>query len=153
MTMTKLTNNPAKALSRREFTSLAAGGFLVSRPWTVSAAALDDQTKFFVAEAQRMKELAIANGDQAYGAIIVKNNKIVGYGPSRVVVDQNRNAHAERVALWDAQKRLARKDLPGCVVYSTSRPCVICEEALVEANIEKMFYGPNALENRRLKTR
>jgi tRNA(Arg) A34 adenosine deaminase TadA len=140
-------------LNRRELTGIVASGFLASQPWSISAAAMDDQTKFFIAEAERMKQLAIASGDQAYGAIIVKNNKIVGFGPSRVVVDHNRDAHAERVAMWDAQKNLGTKDLAGCIIYSTSRPCVACEEALAEANIEKMFYGPQAKEGGRPKVR
>ncbi len=53
-----------------------------------------------------MKEIAVASGDQAYGAVIVRGGVIIGYGPSRVIADRNIDAHAERVALWDAQKRL-----------------------------------------------
>lgn len=149
--MTKLTDHKPKKLSRRKLTGLMTSGFVVSQHRSTAAAALDEQAKFFVAEAQRMKELAVASGDQAYGAVIVKENQIVGYGPSRVIADENPDAHAERVALWDAQKRIGTKDLAGCVIYSTSIPCAICQEALAEANVETMFYGPNATENRVLK--
>lgn len=141
------------ALTRRGFAGMMTGGLLAAPYRPVSAAGLDDQTRFFISEAERMKELAVASGDQAYGAVIVKDNAIVGYGPSRVVTGHNRDAHAERVALWDAQKRLGTKDLGGSAIYSTSRPCKACEDALAEANIERMFYGPAATENRRLKSR
>jgi tRNA(adenine34) deaminase len=74
-------------------------------------------------EAARMKQEAIASGDQPFGAVVVMGDTIIGYGPSRVVIDRNPNAHAERVALWDAQHRLGGRDVSGAVIYSTSRPC------------------------------
>jgi len=77
---------------------------------------------------------------------VVMGDTIVGYGPSRVVSDRNPDAHAERVALWDAQRRLGRRDLSGAVIYSTSRPCAICERALADGNVERMFFGPEATD-------
>ena len=91
-----------------------------------------------------MKQEAIASGDQPFGAVVVMGDTIVGYGPSRVMIDRNPNAHAERVALWDAQRRLGTRDLTGAVIYSTSRPCSTCERALAHSNIERMFFGPEA---------
>jgi tRNA(Arg) A34 adenosine deaminase TadA len=101
---------------------------------------------FFAAEAQRMKKAAIASGDQAYGAVVVLDGCIIGYGPSRVVQDDNLDAHAERVSLWDAQHRLGRKDLIGAVIYSTSRPCMICQPALASARVARMFVGADAID-------
>lgn len=100
----------------------------------------------FVAEAARMKREAIASGDQPFGAVVVMGDTIIGYGPSRVVVDRNPDAHAERVALWDAQRRLGTSDLSGAVIYSTSRPCSVCEKALAHGNIERMFFGAEAID-------
>jgi tRNA(Arg) A34 adenosine deaminase TadA len=125
---------------------MAGAATMLGRP--VLAAATDGRA-FFIAEAARMKELAIASGDQAYGAVVVLEGEIVGYGPSRVVVDHNIDAHAERVALWDAQRRLGRQDLAGAVIYSTSHPCSICQTALSAAKIERMFYGPNGKDGGR----
>lgn len=93
-----------------------------------------------------MKREAIAKGDQPFGAVVVREGEIVGYGPSRVVQDRDQNAHAERVALWDAQRRLGRKQLADCVIYSTSRPCAACQTALAEAKVARMFVGPEALD-------
>jgi tRNA(Arg) A34 adenosine deaminase TadA len=108
--------------------------------------ALDAVHPPFVAEAVRMRNEAVARGDQAYGAVVVRQGVIVGYGPSRVVTDRNPDAHAERVALWDAQQRLGTKDIAGAVIYSTSRPCPICESALALGNIERMYHGPEAAD-------
>ncbi len=88
-----------------------------------------------------MRDVAVASGDQAYGAVIVLEGCIVGFGPSRVVVDANTAAHAERVALWDAQERLGRRDLPGAQIYSTSRPCMVCQSALAQAGVVRMHFA------------
>ena len=67
-----------------------------------------------------MLRLAQSWGDQPYGAVLVMGDAVVGEGPSLVVKDNNPDAHAERVALLDAQRRLGRADLAGAVLYSTS---------------------------------
>jgi len=131
---------------RRRFAIMAVGSFAAVFPTVRSAAALDTKKQLFVAEAARMKQEAIASGDQPFGAVVVMGDTIVGYGPSRVTIDHNANAHAERVALWDAQRRLGTRDLAGAVIYSTSRPCSICERALAHSNIERMFSGPEATD-------
>jgi tRNA(Arg) A34 adenosine deaminase TadA len=133
-------------LDRRHFALVALGGFAALFPAARPGAARDATTQVFIAEAARMKREAVASGDQPFGAVVVMGDTIVGYGPSRVVSDRNPDAHAERVALWDAQRRLGRRDLSGAVIYSTSQPCAICEQALAHGNIERMFFGPEAAD-------
>jgi tRNA(Arg) A34 adenosine deaminase TadA len=113
---------------------------------TLTASASGEQARHFIAEAERMRREAVAAGDQPFGAVVVRGEKIVGYGPSRVVVDRNLDAHAERVAIWDAQKRLGTKNLKDTVIYSTSRPCSACETAAALANLDRMYYGPNGAD-------
>jgi tRNA(Arg) A34 adenosine deaminase TadA len=129
---------------RRTFLGLA-GAALVAAPTAHarSPAAADGQ-RFFVAEAIRLRDEAVARGDQPYGAVLVIGGTIAGYGSSRVVSDRNPDAHAERVALWDAQKRLGRRLLEGAAIYATSRPCAACQQALAEADVERMLVGPAA---------
>lgn len=100
-----------------------------------------EQRRHFIAEAERMRREAVAAGDQSYGAIVVKGDAIVGWGPSRVVTSRNVNAHAERVAVWDARDRLGVVGVRGGVMYSTSRPCGACEAAAAEAGIARMYWG------------
>jgi tRNA(Arg) A34 adenosine deaminase TadA len=114
-----------------------------------SALALSEREQQFVAEAVRMKSEAVAKGDQPYGAVLVRDGTIIGYGPSRVVTDRNPDAHAERVALWDAQRRSGSRDLAGSVMYSTSRPCSACQRALALAKVERMYFGPAATDSGR----
>jgi tRNA(adenine34) deaminase len=95
----------------------------------------------FLAEARRMKSAAVAAGDQPYGAVLVQSGEIRGWGPSRVVLERNENAHAERVAIREAQKSLGRSDLSGSILVSTSRPCAACEAAAAAAGVSRMIFG------------
>lgn len=104
------------------------------------------QHRDFAAAAARMREQAVTAGDQAYGAVVVRNGEIVGWGPSRVRQNGEWLGHAEREAMRDAQAALARNDLSDCVMYSTSRPCSACERAAVQARLARMYYGPDATD-------
>jgi tRNA(Arg) A34 adenosine deaminase TadA len=131
---------------RRAFVTLASLGAAGALVPSHSRAAPGVAERFFIAEALRMRNEAVAAGDQPFGAVLVKTGAIVGYGPSRVVTDRSSDAHAERVALWDAQRRLATSDLAGAVMYSTSRPCAACQNALAIANVERMYFGPEGAD-------
>ena len=95
----------------------------------------------WIEAAMSMKRLAESWGDQAYGAVLVADGAIIGEGPSRVVKRNDPTAHAEREAIRDAQRRLGRTSLAGSVLYSTSRPCRLCEIAAAEAQVARMIYG------------
>jgi tRNA(Arg) A34 adenosine deaminase TadA len=99
-----------------------------------------DAHREFTAEAFAMRDEAVRAGDQAYGAVVVKQGRIVGRAPSRVIAKKDDNAHAEREAIKDAQARLGG-DLSACVTYSSSRPCAACERAASLARIERMYFG------------
>lgn len=94
------------------------------------------------AKAREMQVLAESWGDQSYGAVVVLGDQLLGLGPSRVVKDHDPDAHAERVAILEAQRRLGRRDLAGAMLYSTSRPCRACEAAAARAGLSRMYHGP-----------
>ena len=75
------------------------------------------------------------------GAVVVLGDALAGEGPSRVVKNNDVDAHAEREAIRDAQRRLGRTALTGAVLYSTSRPCSRCERVAAEAGIARMIHG------------
>lgn len=107
--------------------------------WVLAAAEHPNRSWYEAAEA--MRQLALTWGDQPFGAVIVLNGAVAGQGPSRVVKNNDPDAHAEREALRDAQRRLGRWELTGAVMYSTSRPCRLCEEAAARANVSRMYFG------------
>lgn len=115
--------------------------------WSKVGAKAQETWAPFIAEAFRMKRMAVESGDQPYGAVMVLDGQIIGYGPSRVIKDGNADHHAERVALWEAQKLLRRDDLSGATIVSTSRPCAICQRALARAKVARMVHGEDATDS------
>lgn len=95
-------------------------------------------------EAEAMRQLALSWGDQAYGAVLVRDDRVIGHGPSRVVQNRNPDAHAEREAIRDALARVGADGVRGADLYATSRPCTLCEAAAARAGVRRMFVGAQA---------
>ena len=129
------------ACTRRAMLAIAALATFAPR-----AKAASHEHQEFIEAAFRMKEEAVRSGDQAGGAVVVKDRRIIGFGPSRVILRKDWTAHAEREAMREAQARLGSPDLSGCLLYSTSRPCSNCEAAAAQALISRMFYGRDAAD-------
>lgn len=135
---------PRLAMTRRIWlASLTLGGAAraaaIVQPPTPSPVA-------FMARAFAMKRAAEEAGDQGYGAVVVRDDAIVGEAPSAVVTRGDPTGHAEMEAIRDAARRLGRRDLSGCTIYSSSRPCPMCEAAAYWAGIERMIYGTALLD-------
>lgn len=96
--------------------------------------------------AESMRRLAVSWGDQPYGAVLVTREGLVAEGPSRVVKNADPDAHAEREAIRQAQRLLGVLDLTGSVLYSTSRPCRLCEEAAARSGVGRMYFGPEMVD-------
>jgi tRNA(adenine34) deaminase len=84
---------------------------------------------------------AQAAGEVPVGAVVVKDGEVIGAGFNAPVSGHDPAAHAEVLALRDAAKRLANYRLPGCVLYVTLEPCVMCVGAMLHARIERLVYG------------
>jgi len=65
-----------------------------------------------------------------FGAIVVKNNQIVGRGNNKVTSSNDPTAHAEVVAIRDACNNLGTFQLDGCVLYTSCEPCPMCLGAI-----------------------
>lgn len=130
-------------MSRRRLVTVV-GSSIIAMP-IVHARAAEAQLRWYEA-AERMRQLALSWGDQAYGAVLVLDDAVVGEGPSRVVRNRDPEAHAEREAIRDAQRRLGRADLAGTILYSTSRPCALCEAAAHAAGVSRMIHGRDLID-------
>jgi tRNA(Arg) A34 adenosine deaminase TadA len=93
----------------------------------------------FLARARALREQAVREGDQAYGAVVVREGIIVGEGRNYVVLHSDPTAHAELLAVRDAARRLGTRDLSQCDVYSTATPCPMCQGALYWARIRRIY--------------
>jgi tRNA(Arg) A34 adenosine deaminase TadA len=100
----------------------------------------------FMRRAFALRDAATRAGDQPYGAVIVKDGRIVGAAPSRVVTAQDPTAHAEMEAIRDAARRLGTRDLGGCELYASFRPCPMCETAAHWAGIARIHHGRDAAD-------
>ena len=106
----------------------------------LAATTISPDRRWYEAAVAQLR-LAQSWGDQPYGAVVVAGDLIVGSCASQVRKRNDINAHAERLAILDAQTRLGRQSLSGSVLYSTSRPCRLCEMAAAKAQVSRMIHG------------
>ncbi len=79
-----------------------------------------------------------------FGAVIVKDGKIVAKASNEVLKTNDPTMHAEINAIRKASKKLNSFDLSGCVIYSSCMPCPMCLAAIKWANIKTVYYGATA---------
>ena len=91
----------------------------------------------YLARAVALRDQAVKEGDQAYGAVVVRDGVIVGEGRNYVVLQSDPTAHAELLAVRDAARRRKTTDLSDCEVYSTATPCPMCQGALYWGRIRR----------------
>ena len=75
-----------------------------------------------------------------FGAVVVKDGQIIGFGNNKVLKENDPTSHAEIVAIRDACKRINSYNLEGAKIYSTSEPCPMCLSAIIWANIKEVYF-------------
>ena len=83
----------------------------------------------------------IKKGGGPFGAVIVRDGKIVATGVNRVSANIDPTAHAEVNVIRKAAKKLGTFDLAGCDIYTSCEPCPMCLGAIYWAHLDKMYYG------------
>jgi tRNA(Arg) A34 adenosine deaminase TadA len=76
-----------------------------------------------------------------FGAIVVRQNKIVGRGWNRVTSTNDPTAHAEISAIRDACQKLKTFQLDDCELYTSCEPCPMCLAAIYWARLKKIYYA------------
>lgn len=102
---------------------------------------MSNQHDYFLSEAIKEAQKALLTGDVPIGAVVVKNDQIIGRGYNRREADNDPTAHAEILALREAGKHLGTWRLSGCTLYVTMEPCPMCCGALINSRIETVVYG------------
>ncbi|TEW52070.1 tRNA adenosine(34) deaminase TadA [Psychromonas algicola] len=80
-------------------------------------------------------------GEIPVGAVLVKDNKVVGEGWNLSILEHNACAHAEVKAIAEAGAKLQNYRLIDCTLYVTLEPCPMCAGAIVHARIKRLVYG------------
>lgn len=76
-----------------------------------------------------------------FGAVIVKEGKIIARGANRVTASNDPTAHAEVNAIREAARVLGTFDLSGCEIYTSCEPCPMCMGAIYWAHLDRVYYG------------
>ena len=76
-----------------------------------------------------------------FGAVVVKDGRIVGEGHNRVISGKDPSAHGEIVAIREACRRLKTHDLSGCTLYTSAECCSMCYSAAFWARIGRIYYA------------
>ncbi|MBA4148966.1 MAG: nucleoside deaminase [Verrucomicrobia bacterium] len=96
----------------------------------------------FMHEAIRISlEMMRANKGGPFGAVIVRDGKIVGCGWNQVTSTNDPTAHAEVTAIRDACKNLQTFQLTDCELYTSCEPCPMCLAASYWARLRKVYFG------------
>ena len=101
-----------------------------------------DRHNFYMqraAEISRQKMLAGEGGP--FGAVVVRDDSILGEGWNRVTSTADPTAHAEIVAIRDACSRVGSFTLEGALIYTSCEPCPMCLAAIWWARISRIYYA------------
>jgi tRNA(adenine34) deaminase len=97
--------------------------------------------EFFIREALRQAQKAYAADEVPVGAVVVRGGKIIARAYNQVELLKDATAHAEMLALTQAEAGVGDWRLTDCDVYVTKEPCAMCAGALVHTRIRRVIFG------------
>ena len=101
-----------------------------------------DQQKKFMREAIRLSMENVQSGNGGpFGAVVVKNGKIIATAVNAVTKSNDPTAHAEIVAIRNACATLNSFQLDGCDIYCSCEPCPMCLGAIYWARPDAIYFG------------
>ena len=102
---------------------------------------MEEQEKY-MREAIRLSLENVTSGNGGpFGAVIVKNGKVIATGANEVTISNDPTAHAEVVAIRNACKTLGSFQLDDCEIYCSCEPCPMCLGAIYWARPAKIYYA------------
>ncbi len=96
---------------------------------------------YFMQQALQAAAQAQALGEVPVGAVVVKEGEIIAVGYNQPIGLHDPTAHAEIAALRAAAVALGNYRLPGCTLYVTLEPCVMCAGAMMHARLARVVFG------------
>lgn len=97
--------------------------------------------QFWMQRAIELAMIAESRGEVPVGAVLVKDDQIIGEGFNSPISENDPTAHAEIRALRDAAQRTGNYRLLNTSLYVTLEPCVMCVGAIVHARVGEVIYG------------
>jgi tRNA(adenine34) deaminase len=105
------------------------------------SADIAERDRRFMAQALAAAEAARAAGEVPVGAVLVRGDEVIATGFNHPIGSHDPSAHAEMVALRAAAKSFANYRMPGCELYVTLEPCLMCAGAIMHARIARVVFG------------
>lgn len=102
---------------------------------------MEEKEKFMRAAIQLSLDNMRAGNGGPFGAVIVKDGKIIAHGFNKVTSTNDPTAHAEVVAIREACTMLGSFQLTGCEIYTSCEPCPMCLGAIYWARPDKMYFA------------
>src|SRR2546421_134363 len=96
---------------------------------------------FFMGEALRQAARAYEAGEVPIGAVVVREGRIVARAFNQVELLKDATAHAEMLALTQAEESVGDWRLTDCTLYVTKEPCPMCAGAVVHVRVARLVYG------------
>lgn len=96
---------------------------------------------YFMSEALRQAQRAYVAEEVPVGAVIVRSGRIIARAFNQVELLKDATAHAEMVALTQAQAAVGDWRLTDCTLYVTKEPCPMCAGAMVHARVARVVFG------------
>jgi tRNA(adenine34) deaminase len=95
----------------------------------------------FMREALRLAAKAREADEVPVGAVVVRAGKIIGRAYNQIELLKDATAHAEMLALTQAEAAVGDWRLVDCDLYVTKEPCVMCAGALIHVRIRRLVFG------------
>src|SRR6267142_1319004 len=120
----------------------------VREDWTGHGAVATTRTmleplsdEYFMREALRMAQKAYDANEVPVGAVVVREGKIIARACNQVELLKDATAHAEMLALTQAEAAVGDWRLTDCALYVTKEPCPMCAGAIVHTRLERVVFG------------
>src|SRR5438477_7601313 len=97
--------------------------------------------EYFMLEALRMARKAVKADEVPVGAVVVREGRIIGRAYNQVELLKDATAHAEMLAITQAEAAMGDWRLNDCDLYVTMEPCVMCAGALVHVRMRRVIFG------------
>lgn len=107
----------------------------------IEVAPTDTTEGRYMALALAQAQLAWDRGEVPVGAVVVKDGEVIATGFNQPISGHDPTAHAEIVALRAAAEKLGNYRLPGCELYVTLEPCIMCSGAMMHARLARVVYA------------
>lgn len=100
--------------------------------------------EYFIKEVLKIARRAYENGDEPFGAILVKDNEIVFKSENRIVKSKDPTQHAELALISDFCSTNKINDLSEYTMYTSTEPCLMCSTAIVYSKLKRLVYSANS---------